>query len=104
MSSDNLWIEKELSWLSFNERVLQEAMDKSVPLIERVRFLGIFSNNQDEFFKVRVADVKRRVLIHKEHGGDPDAEELLHAIQGRAKSEGIPYQRLIRQALEREVG
>ena len=41
MSSDNLWIEKELSWLSFNERVLQEAMDKSVPLIERVRFLGI---------------------------------------------------------------
>ena len=81
MSSDNLWIEKELSWLSFNERVLQEAMDKSVPLIERVRFLGIFSNNQDEFFKVRVADVKRRVLIHKEHGGDPEAEDLLHAIQ-----------------------
>ena len=67
MSSDNLWIEKELSWLSFNERVLQEAMDKSVPLIERVRFLGIFSNNQDEFFKVRVADVKRRVLIHSSH-------------------------------------
>ena len=57
MSNDKLWLEKELSWLSFNSRVLQEAMDKSVPLIERVRFLGIFSNNQDEFFKVRVADV-----------------------------------------------
>ena len=50
MSNDKLWLEKELSWLSFNSRVLQEAMDKSVPLIERVRFLGIFSNNQDGFF------------------------------------------------------
>ena len=51
MGSDKLWREKELSWLSFNERVLQEAMDKQVPLIERVRFLGIVSSNQDEFFK-----------------------------------------------------
>lgn len=83
MSSEKLWFEKELSWLAFNSRVLQEARDKTVPLIERVRFLGIFSNNQDEFFKVRVADVKRRVMIHKEHGGDPQAEDLLHAIQER---------------------
>lgn len=83
MSSEKLWFEKELSWLAFNSRVLQEARDKTVPLIERVRFLGIFSNNQDEFFKVRVADVKRRVMIHKEHGGDPHAEDLLHAIQDR---------------------
>ena len=88
MSNDKLWLEKELSWLSFNSRVLQEAMDKSVPLIERVRFLGIFSNNQDEFFKVRVADVKRRVLIHKEHGGDPKAEDLLHVIQDRVMELG----------------
>lgn len=91
MSSDKLWIEKELSWLSFNSRVLQEAMDKTVPLIERVRFLGIFSNNQDEFFKVRVADVKRRVLIHKEHGGDPKAEELLHTIQDRVMELGAIF-------------
>ena len=62
MSTDRQYEEKELSWLSFNERVLQEAMDKTVPLIERVRFLGIFSSNQDEFFKVRVSDVKRRIL------------------------------------------
>ncbi|MDF1643857.1 MAG: polyphosphate kinase 1 [Pseudomonadales bacterium] len=56
-------IEKEISWLSFNERVLQEAIDKKVPLIERLRFLGIFSNNMDEFFRVRVADVNRRIII-----------------------------------------
>ena len=52
-------IPKELSWLSFNERVLQEAADPSVPAIQRVRYLGIFSNNMDEFFRVRVADVRR---------------------------------------------
>ena len=99
MSSDNLWLAKELSWLSFNERVLQEAMDKSVPLIERVRFLGIFSNNQDEFFKVRVADVKRRVLIHKEHGGDPEAEDLLHAIQDKVKLLGETFDATYRELM-----
>jgi polyphosphate kinase len=50
---------RELSWLEFNERVLQEAQDKTVPIIERIRFIGIFSNNLDEFFKVRYATVKR---------------------------------------------
>jgi len=53
MGQEKLYIEKELSWLAFNERVLQEAADKSNPLIERMRFLGIYSNNLDEFYKVR---------------------------------------------------
>jgi polyphosphate kinase len=50
---------KELSWLAFNERVLQEAENPQVPLVERIKFLGIFSNNQDEFFRVRVATLRK---------------------------------------------
>ncbi|CAG9001694.1 MAG: Polyphosphate kinase [Candidatus Celerinatantimonas neptuna] len=83
MSDEKLFLEKELSWLSFNERVLQEAQDNTVPLIERIRFLGIFSNNQDEFYKVRVADVKRRILLNKYNNDDHSAKHLLAKIQNK---------------------
>jgi len=54
---------REISWLSFNARVLQEAADPTVPVIERLRYLGIFSNNSDEFFRVRVAEVRRYITV-----------------------------------------
>lgn len=77
MGQEKLYIEKELSWLSFNERVLQEAADKLNPLIERMRFLGIYSSNLDEFYKVRFADLKRRILIGEEQGSVTVPRHLL---------------------------
>ncbi len=77
------YIEKELSWLAFNERVLQEAIDKTVPVIERARFLGIFSNNMDEFFRVRVAGLRRRIVIGSESGEADAARETLAKIQNK---------------------
>lgn len=65
MSNDLPVIAKELSWLAFNGRVLQEAEDKTVPEIQRLRYLGIFSNNLDEFFRVRVADVRKLASYSK---------------------------------------
>ena len=78
---------RELSWLDFNERVLQEAADITVPLIERLRFIGIFSNNLDEFYKVRYATVKRLALskekVKKFYKGE-NAKDLLNLITERA--------------------
>ena len=75
---------RELSWLAFNQRVLQEAADKKNPIIERIRFLGIFSSNMDEFYRVRVADVKRKIYIHLNEGDVQKAEDtklLMEKIQ-----------------------
>ena len=78
---------RELSWLDFNERVLQEAEDISVPLIERLRFIGIFSNNLDEFYKIRYATVKRIALSNQKakklYKGE-SAKDLLNKITLRA--------------------
>ena len=83
MQQQDRYINRELSWLQFNARVLQEAADNSVPLLERLRFIGIFSNNLDEFFKVRYATVKR-ILDAGKSGrkalGVYRADELLELI------------------------
>src|ERR1017187_1854631 len=68
-------VNRDISWLSFNARVLQEAEDPNVPLLERIRFLGIYSNNRDEFFRVRVATIRRMTKLGKKAkdllGADP---------------------------------
>jgi len=77
-----IYVNRELSWLQFNARVLQEANDENIPLIERIRFLGIFSNNLDEFFKVRYATIKRIVEAGKSGKSELGAiaSELLESI------------------------
>ncbi|QQX76306.1 MULTISPECIES: polyphosphate kinase 1 [Aequorivita] len=79
----NQYNNRELSWLQFNARVLQEANDKKLPLLERLRFLGIFSNNLDEFFKVRYATIRRIVEAGKTGRsflGGISAKDLLEEI------------------------
>lgn len=71
---------RELSVLSFNERVLQEAEDSKNPLMERVKFLGIFSSNMDEFFKVRVASLHRQLEL-----GEEDKAQILELVSERAR-------------------
>jgi polyphosphate kinase len=73
------YFNRDISWLSFNYRVLQEAMDPLLPLYERIKFLAIFSNNLDEFFRVRVGVIRHSLNINKEK---EEAEMLLSEING----------------------
>ena len=84
MKQENvLLVNRDISWLAFNDRVLQEANDPTVPLLDRLKFLGIVSSNRDEFFRVRVATIKRMIRLGKKGqeilGEDPSA--LLERIQ-----------------------
>jgi polyphosphate kinase len=78
MNNPLTFFDKELSWLTFNERVLQEATDETVPLIERIRFLGIYSANLDEFFRVRIAGIRRSAILEVAQNSGQKTNTLLH--------------------------
>ncbi len=102
------YIDREKSWLAFNARVLQEAADESVPLLDRLRFLGIFSNNLDEFFRVRFAAIRRLSLSGKSGEkilGGISAQQLVKDITTiviQQQLESLRVLSIIEKQLEKE--
>lgn len=100
---------RELSWLSFNERVLQEALDETVPIIERMRFLGIYSNNMDEFFRVRVAYIRRMIQLKKQRvlgfDGTPRMlfEEIRNVVMMQQRKFQIAYKRILKELANHDI-
>jgi len=102
------YVDREKSWLGFNARVLQEAADENVPLLDRFRFLGIFSNNLDEFFRVRFAAIRRLSLSgisgEKMLGGH-NAQQLVKEITSiviQQQSESLQILNIIENKLQKE--
>ena len=96
-------IPRDVSWLSFNARVLQEASDLSVPLRERIRFLGIHSNNMDEFFRVRVATLRRMIQLGGKKGNmhlEDKPAEILEQIQTIVLSQQNEFNRIWQDILK----
>ncbi|MFC5284259.1 polyphosphate kinase 1 [Pedobacter alpinus] len=102
-------LNRELSWLYFNDRVLQEAADKAVPLIERIKFLAIFSSNLDEFYRVRVATLNRLVVVvnkvKAEFGYNP--KKLLNQIKNivvrQEKKFNVLYEEIIKELADNKI-
>ncbi|OCG04141.1 RNA degradosome polyphosphate kinase [Gilliamella apis] len=100
MIIEKVYLPKELSWLSFNQRVLQEAADESNPLIERIRFLGIYSSNLDEFYKVQFANLKKYVLIEQEQSQTTsNAKHLLRQVNQKVIQLELQFDQLYNELL-----
>lgn len=100
MIIEKVYLPKEISWLSFNQRVLQEAADESNPLIERIRFLGIYSSNLDEFYKVQFANLKKYVLIEQEQAqATSNAKHLLRQVNQKVIQLELQFDQLYNELL-----
>ena len=108
-SNKNLLINRDISWLLFNDRVLQEAEDPRVPLLERLRFLGIFSNNRDEFYRVRVATIRRMEKFGKKGkeiiGANPAKllEEIQEIVVNQQKKFDSLYAKISREMKKENI-
>ena len=102
-------INRELSWLSFNDRVLQEALDDQVPVVERMRFLGIYSNNMDEFYRVRVANIRRMIALRKHkfdgfHGSPVELyQEIREVVIEQQQKFELAYKRILRALVKERI-
>jgi len=99
---DHWFRSKEVSWLSFNARVLQEARCPDTPLLERLKFLGIYSNNLDEFYRIRVATLRRlvRLGVTADKLGIPDPVETLRVVNETVREEAKLYNQAYEEVLE----
>jgi polyphosphate kinase len=99
MTKNLKFVNREISWLSFNDRVLQEAEDKTVPILDRLKFLGIFSNNLDEFFRVRVGTLKRLMEFGKKAKTTfhIKPQKLLDEIQKTVIRQNLQFEKAYKQ-------